>query len=217
MKYYATSVAIAALALGTAAAQAQEKPKHTTLTGAAEAAGIVEMDGRSVDELAQAEVAPAERSDDVAPKTESEPLARETVLAEAAETFGAADTDGDDTLTEAEFVAALEPTVQTDDLVVAETETETELTTDEPTTDEGETELAAAETESETEVSDETLAASLSAKFAAIAGEDGTLSAEEMEAATVADFEAADEDGDDVLSAEERTVFASLKTGRTAS
>ena len=224
MRYYLTSVAVAALALGTATAQNatqnQNAPRHDTLTSAAQAAGIVEMDGRTMDELAQAPAPTRTTSDDGDASANTgldgsldgaEPLARDAVLAEAADTFETADTDGDDALTEAEFVAALEP----------EAAPVTEGTITEGPDTEGNVEVADAETQAETQAEtgteDGALTERLATKFAAIAGEDGSLSADEMEAATIADFEAADTDDDDALSGEEARTFASLKTGRTAS
>ena len=202
MKYYATTAAVAALVMGAALTEADAQE---TLTQNARAAGIVEMDGRTMDELAEAkaERAEAEEADEIA----AQPLAREEVLAEVADDFAAADTDGDDALSAEEYVAALEPDFETD---ASLSDVDVEVGT--------ETELAATETETEVETAEpDTIAAQLTAKFTAIAGEDGTLSADELAAATEADFEAADEDGDDALDAAEAQVFASLKTGRTAS
>ena len=190
MKYYATSAAVAALVMGASLTDANAQD---TLTQNARAAGIVEMDGRTVDELADAKADRAEAAQADAADEAAEPLAREDVLAEAADDFAAADTDGDDALSAEEYVAAMEPEVAAEPAVMT------------------------AETKAATETAEpDTIAAQLTAKFTAIAGEDGTLSAEELAAATEADFETADENADGALDVDEALVFASLTAGRSA-
>jgi hypothetical protein len=109
--------------------------------------------------------------------------AQVTVLAEAV--FEAADADGDDVVTEEEFVAQA---------------------------DAASAEPATAET-SPVVAGDQTASRYLIAKFVEISGDDGEISVEELAAAYADDFDSADTNQDEVLEGAEIERFAALRRG----
>jgi hypothetical protein len=129
-----------------------------------------------------------------APKLE---IAEEDVTAEVKDEFEIADADSDGALSQEEFVTAMgdpQPLGEGDE--------------DPAFAPEGEPAEAGTVLPTASEY--------LIAKFQSISGDDGEVTAEELEEARKKDFSEADVDGDDVLTGEEVDIYAALKSGRTA-
>ena len=117
--------------------------------------------------------------------------------------FEAADADGDDAVTEEEFVTAgLQAQGEIDEAMDMAATSETEW---------------GAETEAEEDLGESPTSASayLRERFALISNGDGELTDDEMTTAIRQDFYAADSDADDKLTGAEVEVFAALRAGKT--
>ncbi|WP_031555164.1 EF-hand domain-containing protein [Parvularcula oceani] len=205
MKTLAMTTA-AALALS-AAAFAQEQPAQEapsvqpvapatvdagdipSVDARAAQAGILSENGTPVDPTIPAEIAETPET-----RRAEASLGEEAALFEARNEFAEADKDGDEQLTREEFVTAMETTVGAEGEAASE---EAQAQGEEPAP------------RSDLDASDY-----LVAKFAMIAGDDGTLTLEELEDARRTDFADADRNGDEVLEGEEVTEYAQRKAGR---
>lgn len=125
-------------------------------------------------------------------------IGEEEVVVQARDDFAMADADGDGSLSRDEYLATMAPAVELSDAPTTDAQGDQSATGGE---------LAAAEVVSAADY--------LTAKFEIMAGPDEEVSLDELEDAAREDFAAADEDGDAVLTGEEATAFAALRTGQT--
>lgn len=153
----------------------------------------------------EAELDAQETELDTALETQIAEIDSTAVDAIAKTEFEAADADGDDAVTEEEFVmAGLEAQGETEQAMDMAATSETEWGAD-------------VETEAEEDLGESPTSASayLRERYALISNGDGELTDEEMATAIRQDFYAADSDADDKLTGAEVEVFAALRAGKT--
>ncbi|MBB4659049.1 hypothetical protein [Parvularcula dongshanensis] len=198
-KFLAMTTAAGFVLVGAAHAQQDD-----ALDQRAADAGILSEEGTAIDPTAPVETAETQPA--------ASGLSEEDALTQARNEFAEADADGDDLLTQEEFVAIMSAAGDAGVSAAMTTSADAEA---------GMSDTVVAEADAADEGSDVTPSESgmtasdyLVAKFAMIAGDDGSLSLDELEDARRSDFADADMDGNAMLEDDEVENFAALKSGR---